>query len=588
MKSLSNSIIENIVLHQMNSKIGDIEGNVAKMISLIKDYGTNRIHVFPETAVTGYLCGSLYDRLDFVKEAHNATELIKKTFIKELSSYDLTIIFGNITYHGINEAGFPIIRNSVILLNGDNTFIYDKQLLANGDHHEDRKYFEAGTETKVFEIRTNSFNYETIKIGLPICEDCWFTDHKRNIPEEMCNMGADLLISINQSYFAYGKQLKKYNLFSSIAKHNNVPVIMLNNVGCGDVVKNIVTYPGGSMVFDDNGKLISNLPLFQEISKIISIDDKLYSWNLDKNEEILKDLIYTQKEFFSLQNISKAQVHMSGGLDSAIVGYIVAKAMGENNTIFITNPSSLNGEETKSNAKYISEKLNIELFWEPIQATYIELLKADDIAFGLTDHKQKPTGYSSMQAVLRTVMGLAANHRFGSAIVNTGNHTENVLSWFSFSDIGSTGIYQPLGDLTKVELFYLAEYINNVIEGDIVIPENLYNGELKPAAELPDAKEDPIDYWVLSGICAELVRNRKSIDDLMFSYDNNLLNTDLFPKQDEIYKYSRDTFKNLVIFASQQMKKSVYKCAQSSPIAIISPRSRGFSDRETLINFYNK
>ena len=107
-----------------------------------------------------------------------------------------------------------------------------------------------------------------------------------------------------------------------------------------------------------------------------------------------------------------------------------------------------------------------------------------------------------------------------------------------------------------------------------------------PAAELPDAMEDPIDYWVQSGICASLIRDRKSRDDLVFDYRNHSLSSDYFPRTKEVYKYSRTEWENQIDFAIGSMKRSVFKAAQGAPIVIISPRSRGFSNRETIINRY--
>jgi NAD+ synthase (glutamine-hydrolysing) len=422
------------ISHQINSEIGNIEGNTNKIINELEIYKNERniIHIFPETAITGYLCGSLYDRLDFVKESQESFDKIVD-YIK-LNIVDAIVILGNIRFIGLSNAGFPILKNSAFIINTTRgkfyVDYYDKQLLANGDHHEDRKYFREGDETKIFNVSLNGINF---KIGTPVCEDCWYVDHTRNIPEEMVKLGADLLITINQSYFYIGKQLIKYNMFSTIAKHNNVPVIMVNSVGCGDIVKNFVSYPGGSMFFNDNGKMISNQPLFQEHTLKFDFNSKfkLYDWNLYKYEEILQDLLYVQKEIFRVQGISKAQVHCSGGLDSAVVSYIVTKAMGTTNTILISNPSLCNGDETKSNAQYIADKLKCNLYWEPIEDMYQSIKTTDEKAFNDSVYEQKKTALSSMQAVGRTVLGLAASIRFNSAIVCTSNLTELCLGWYS-------------------------------------------------------------------------------------------------------------------------------------------------------------
>jgi NAD+ synthase (glutamine-hydrolysing) len=333
----------NFILHQINTVVGDIEGNTGRIIDSITT--DNAVHIFPECAVTGYLCGNLYNRLDFVKEADKANSVILSALLEKTELRNIIVIFGNITFHGISKDNFPKLKNSAIVINKYTDEFnhypkvvmlnpYHKQLLANSGHHEDRKYFKAGKETTVFNVILSG---KSFKIGVPICEDAWFKDHKRNINLEMSKLGANILISINQSFFSYGKQVAKMKMVSEIAQQSNLPVIYLNNVGCGDVVKNIVTYNGGSMIFNDNGKLVKHLPIFEEVHDSFDFRNAkaIKGLNFDKYHEILMCLIYGTKEFAKLSHVANLQVHVSGGLDSAIVSYITAKAMGKSNTIFI-------------------------------------------------------------------------------------------------------------------------------------------------------------------------------------------------------------------------------------------------------------
>ena len=577
----------NISVHQINTITGDLIGNTHKILNCLKfdknDSSYVDISIFPETAISGYCCGSLWDREDFIRDQISKLKEIEE-YRKKLGLSGI-IVIGFVSSHGINRNGFPILKNSVALIDSNGIRTYDKQLLADTDHHEDRKYFTEGTETKVFEV--NLPNVGKTIIGTPICEDAWFMNHHRDIPQEMVNMGAEILIIPNQSYFYYGKQKIRKNLFSKIAKNNMVPVISVNSVGCGDIVKNIIIYDGGSLVYNSYGRLVKELPKFEEKTETFRLKESepIIGSNDSKYKEITDAIIFEQKEFFKLSGIVNAQVHVSGGLDSSIVAALVYRAMGKEHTIFISNPSSLN-TKSKDYVNQLDKKLGTTTYWQPIQSTVDEILEVDKV-----NMKDAPTlsdtGKASIHAVLRTVLGLEDTHRFQSGIVSTGNQTECILGWFSYNDIGSTGVHAIIGDLTKVELYELSDYINTELYKDEIIPFDLYNGNFKPAAELPDANEDPIDYWVQSGICAALIRDRKTRDDLILDYKNNSLNIDYFPKINEVYKYDINGWSEQVNFAISKMKKSVYKCAQSAPNVIISPRSRGFSNRETLINKYN-
>lgn len=569
-----------VTIAQINTVSGDIIGNANKIIKTIQTNPKSDIIVFPETAISGYCVGALWDNVNFViEQGENVKKLLK--YIPE----NQTVIVGFVRFLGMKKNGLPRLKNSVAILSGGKMETYDKQLLANSDHHEDKKYFEPGDESKVFEISTK---HGTLKIGVPICEDAWFNSHNRNIPKEMCKMGAEILIVPNQSYFYYNKQKLRKELFSTIAKENNVPVITVNSCGVGDIVKNIMIFDGGSMIFDERGRLLREFPQFEEWIKSHTFSQAytpVFEERKDKYGDVLDALIFEQKELFNLLGLKKAQVHISGGIDSAIVGYIVTKSMGKENVVFITNPTNLNSKSLKF-VEELSKKLDVPIITNPLQEIYDKFISVDTDTFG---SELYDTGKATVQAVLRTVQGLAASHRFKTGIVATGNHTEIVLGWASFHDIGSIGVHAPIGDLTKIELYELSAYINKR-ENKEIIPADLFNGKIKPAAELPDSMEDPIDYWIQSGICAEMIRNHKSSQELISEFNNKTLTKDFFPNLPNgksIYdNYSLDDFKREVKFAFDKSRISVFKAAQGAPIVILTPRSRGFSNRETIINKY--
>jgi NAD+ synthase (glutamine-hydrolysing) len=459
----------------------------------------------------------------------------------------------------------------------------------------------------------------------------WHKDHDRDLVAEL-KAKQPLLEAVfctNYSYFTYTKADFRANLMQELALQNNVFMFYLNVVGIGDIVKNYIVYDGRSLVYAPNGKLLCEMASFSEDVHIV--DTALYKdgdefatqhspnnlYNLMpsrkgrgssksipqplcdiENTVIMRDhnwvkysrlwdaMLYAQKQIFAQCGIKKAQVHVSGGVDSAIVAVLCAKAMGANNCIFISNPSIHNGDVTKGNAQEISDKLGVELLWAPIQETVDAVMASVDT---LKPMSSVPFVVGTAEATVRSAFGLSMANYFGSGIVSTGNHTENVLGWFTFHDIGSIGVYQPIGDLSKLELFNLAAFINAKYDCDY-IPKNLYDEStrMQPAAELADSKDDPFDYQIYSGICAELIRSRKLPRDLMRDFDMRKLNEDAFPPTKYFdYYEDRDKFENAVLDAFKRSKRSVYKCAQAAPLLIMSPRSRGFSSRETILNFYS-
>lgn len=576
-------------VHQINTVTGDLEGNTQQILDGIVEDEKNstQISIFPEMSISGYMCGSLFDRPDFIKNQMEKLNVIHDKY-KSLNMSTI-VILGFARMEGLKRNGFPELYNSVAVIDKNGIRTYDKQILADSDHHEDKKYFQEGKETKVFEVDI-PFYGKTI-IGTPLCEDAWFSSHKRNIPQQMIKLGAQILIIPNQSYFYYGKQKERIEQFSKVAKYNNVPVIAVNSVAVGDILKNILIYDGGSMVFNSDGYLLAEFERFENTTNRFRLDElsPIAPKPTSKYKEITNALIYGQKELFTQSGITRAQIHMSGGLDSSIVGALVFKSMGRDNIEFISNPSSLN-TKSKEYVQYMDDKLGTKTWWHPIQEIIDTMDKVDDkymVANGgspLSD-----TARASNHAVLRTVLAISDSHRFKTGIVSATNETELMTNHLSYLDVTFAGVCALIGSLTKSELFELAAYINDYLYEDEIIHRDLYTEcetAFPAAAELPDCGVDDFLYHLQSGICASLLRERKTKADLVFEYKNHLLDPDYFQNMDEVYKYDLSRWISEVDFAINKMRISVYKAAQAPPVMIISPRTRGFSSRETLINKY--
>lgn len=583
-----------ITLAQINPVTGDLEGNKKQIIDAIEEAKNAKSNfiIFPEMAITGYCCGSLFENYNFIKE----NERILNEEIAPLVTGDLVCIIG---YAEQPNPNCELKNSCAIIRNGKRDFIsYDKYYLANDGHHEDFKYFSPG-EMLDTAFRNYTINNNSLGFSVLICEDFWQLKEEefntilnQKPPEHGINtQKCDTLFVINHSYFYYGKDGLRKKRAKEIAQKFNVNVVYLNPAGIGDIVKNIMIYDGGSFVVNKQGYITNQLPFFSSTNFSTTINEEK-NYNADefinnhKYKEIYESLVFCQKEFYKLTNIPYAQIHLSGGIDSAVAAAISVDALGNNNNIFISNPTSCSQNETKTNAQYIADKLEVTLYWNPSGNICRSIEKEHRETFG---ESPNPGGEASIHAVTRTVQGLAASHAFNSGIIACGNHTEIVLGWANFHDIGSIGTMSILGDLTKIEVFELAQYINE-INGKEIIPSSLYDGTSKPCAELPDSQEDPFDYFLVSGICAELIREKKSSQEIINNFFEKTLNDDFFPPDwngKSIYeKYDLNEFEQEVKKCFQLSQKSVYKAAQSAPIPIISKISRGFSMRETIINHY--
>ena len=147
-----------IALAQLNPLVGDVSGNIKKLISIRSKLDEDiDILVAPELYVSGYPIDDLVLREDFlnlVKEEIN--KLVKST-----EDNKSAIIVG--APRKDNES----IKNSVFVIeNGKIISIKDKYELPNTGVFDEQRIFKQGPLEDCVEIKG-------VKFGLPICEDIW-------------------------------------------------------------------------------------------------------------------------------------------------------------------------------------------------------------------------------------------------------------------------------------------------------------------------------------------------------------------------------------------------------------------------------
>ena len=142
-----------------------------------------------------------------------------------------------------------------------------------------------------------------------------------------------------------------------------------------------------------------------------------------------------------------------------------------------------------------------------------------------------------------------------------------------------------IGDLSKVDVYRLARYVNSR-HGREIIPEETFT--LKPSAELAAGQVDPFDYYVMAPVVSELAERRRSVSELIALFETGSLDSARFgpdPDGRTVYdKHTVESFRAVVMEAFQRMRKSVYKRLQGPPILAVSERAFGFDLRETIIN----
>lgn len=202
---------------------------------------------------------------------------------------------------------------------------------------------------------------------------------------------------------------------------------------------------------------------------------------------------------FRRRRFTKGVVGMSGGVDSAVTGFLTARALGAENVIAVRMPYRTSSPQSLEHAQLVIDALGVEARTIDISAAVDGYLTNEPDA----DAARRGNVMARMRMI--ALFDLSAKH--DALPVGTGNKTERLFGYFTWHADDSPPI-NPLGDLFKTQVWELARYLG--------VPEVIIS---KPAsADLIQGQTDEGDFgityqradeilnWLLSGYQpAELV-----------------------------------------------------------------------------------
>lgn len=232
-----------IALAQINSIVGDIEGNTGRIISIIKSAKADII-VFPELSVTGYSPQDLLLKDNFVRQNMDALGRI----IQNTGNKAAVVGF-------VENADGELYNSAAMIRNRQVMEIHRKICLPNYAIFDEKRWFRQGTQATIFEI-------EGKRIGLSICEDIWFPETTKKQKDK----GAELIINISASPYRKGKTEAIEEVLMKRWEESKVPIILVNQAGGQDGI----VYYGHSMYFN-NGKAAGKCRDFEEDILIVDV-----------------------------------------------------------------------------------------------------------------------------------------------------------------------------------------------------------------------------------------------------------------------------------------------------------------------------
>lgn len=547
-----------LAVAQISTDAGDIPGNTEKIINSIKKAKKEnaKIVIFPELAIPGYMSLDLMLNPSFIEENLTALgEIIKST-------KDMLVVVGFIDSdrNKIGPGGTAIKYNSAaIIYNRKLLAIQDKTLLPDYDVFFENRYFTQGRGRKLIE-------FEGLKLGVQICEDLWDENYPIKVSEDLIKKGADILINISGSPFYMGKRFDREKLIEKISKNYHIPFIYVNTVGVQDGYDGELVFDGQSMVFNANGSLVYLGRQFEEELFYLDINDliegrkkefKLPEYNL--TEELFKGLILAIKDYFRRTKFSRAFIGLSGGIDSAVIAALAARALEKENVVGIYMPSRFSSKISLEQSKKVAENIGVSLEIIPIDNILDKILENLKSQF---NNLPSDVTEENLQARIRGLMLMAHANKFKGLVISTANKTETALGYTTlYGDM--CGAIAPLADVSKLKVYDLARFLNNQNE---VIPQAII--ERVPTAELKENQTDEGSlggsYKLISPLVDEIIEEGRSKADLLKSYPKELIGK---------------------IF--DLINKSEYKRRQAAPAVKVTKKAFGLGRRIPITHSFN-
>lgn len=493
-----------IALAQINPTVGDISGNVEKIISFghqAKLKGASLV-IFPELAITGYPPKDLLLKANFITS--NLEGL--KRVAEELA--DIAVLVGFVAPNPGN--GRPVHNACAFIKDGEVKCVQHKSLLPTYDVFDEDRYFEPASKYITCEI-------EGRKIALSICEDIW--NYRELFPkprylidpiEKVCQEKQEMLVNISASPFTAGKEHIRHELVRAQAMRWGIPVIYVNQVGGNDDL----IFDGRSIVVNADGDLIARAAAFEEDLLLVDIDagkGEIKDSPEDKTINIYKALVLGTQDYMRKCGFKKAVIGLSGGIDSAVTAAIATAAIGPQNILGVAMPSPYSSEHSVIDACDLAKNLGVEFQTIPIAEPMLAFDKIMEPTFSQT---KKDVTEENIQARIRGIILMAISNKFGYLVLTTGNKSELAVGYCTlYGDM--CGGLAVISDLPKMMVYDVARYINEAA-GKEVIPVSTI--EKPPSAELRPGQLDQDSlppYVVLDGIINAYVEQKRSIEEIV-------------------------------------------------------------------------
>lgn len=219
------------------------------------------------------------------------------------------------------------------------------------------------------------------------------------------------------------------------------------------------------------------------------------------NTDLLRKLLvgFVRDEVHKV-GLKKAVLGLSGGIDSALVVFIAAEALGPENVHAVCMPYTCSNPESEAHARLVAEACGVDFRVIPITPmvdSYFDMFPdADNMRRGNKMARERMTILFDHSAL------------FSALVLGTSNKTELLLGYGTLhGDMASA--LNPIGDLYKSQVWQLSEALG--------IPQEVI--DKKPSADLwagqTDEEELGFSYRQVDELLYRMVDQRMTVAELL-------------------------------------------------------------------------
>jgi NAD+ synthase len=492
-----------IALAQANPTLGDIDGNLAKLVAMRARAATlgADLVVFPELFVTGYPPEDLVLKPALQEAARRHVEALAATL-----GPGPAVLTGTVWPHEGN------VYNAVVLLDGGKVeAVRFKVDLPNYGVFDEKRVFASGP-------LPGPISFRGVRLGVPICEDIWSPD----VAECLAECGAEILITPNGSPFDWTKPDVRLNKVVARITETGLPLLYLNQVGGQDEL----VFDGASFILNADCSLALQLPAWEEAVTVSEWERAASGWRCLTGEHAAIEqgdqaayqaCVLGLRDYVEKNGFPGVILGLSGGIDSALVAAMSVDALGPHRVRAVMMPFKYTSSASLRDAAACAKALGLHYDTLPIEAGVAgvtETLKP------VLEGTKPDTTEENLQARVRGIVLMAISNKFGGMVVTTGNKSEMSVGYATlYGDMN--GGFNPIKDLYKMEVYRLAAWRNaHVPKGGlgpsgVVIPESILTKV--PSAELRANQTDQDSlppYPELDDILACLVEKEMPLDEI--------------------------------------------------------------------------